>query len=75
LLEGFYRDSLVLWSKMMEYVQECIDHNPKYPIYGDDNLWYKSATIDNGVYIVRNLEDEIVYVGETSSIRERMGDL
>lgn len=56
----------------MNEVNLALQSVPKYQLYSVE--WYDAAPPSAGVYFVWK-DSELVYVGETSSIKKRMRDL
>ena len=62
----------VVFETLMSEVHSTLESAPKYDLYSKE--WYSAAPSRAGVYFVWR-ESELVYVGETSNIKKRMGDL
>jgi len=59
---------------LYQRIEAQLGYCEKIQIYRSSN-WYTYVPKQPGIYIIRNLSNEIVYVGETSNLQERMNDL
>lgn len=59
-----------LFQKVEQRLNEC----ERIQIYGTSK-WSAKLPKLHGIYIIRNRDNEIVYVGESSNLQERMNDL